>query len=306
MLELIIIAFIIFGFISIFSNCNCCARKINASELGNYYGGLNVEGDKPYHKLRRYPKKRWYNIIMVLYRPMINNKNFDEIVKNKKYPMLENEILEINEHEMFKTMLYITLYEMKILQQETNKYNVKTLGIHFHQDINCAALIKKFDDLLKDFILKNGLDFNSILINYFTDKSNHRQLLEEIPDFNYVYCDSLISFSRCAGFESEIKPGEFLIPNVFHYYNIYEKIIYEKEKRYFINSIENMEEDSKILEKLEKYINDNYESNNPEKRNYKATSKYPVFHLRDILYADNFLNSLKNYKVTIMSSYDSI
>src|SRR5579863_9717735 len=99
-------------------------EEINVTELHKIAPGLNIEGGYPLLDLLKTNNNGiWANIVLVLDRPLIDDIIFDDILKNNKYPLLENAIHDINEHKFLVAFLITTLYYIEHAQELTNKDN---------------------------------------------------------------------------------------------------------------------------------------------------------------------------------------
>ena len=87
---------------------------IKSSQLYQIAGGLNIEGGFPSRDAG--PKIPWANLVLVLDRPLVDNVIFDDLiadVRNKKYPLLENGVLELDEPKFLTAYLAIMAYYMQ-------------------------------------------------------------------------------------------------------------------------------------------------------------------------------------------------
>src|SRR6185312_16480063 len=82
--------------------------QLKVSEIYQLGGGLNIEGGYPLRDLKK--KSIWANIVVVLDRPLIDNIIFDDILANNKYPLLENALDDLNEHQFMAAYLLILAY----------------------------------------------------------------------------------------------------------------------------------------------------------------------------------------------------
>lgn len=269
--------------------------------------GLNIEGGSPGIILKKNnAKKRWVNLVLVLDRPLIDNIIFDDIVKNNKFPLLENAIPEINEHQFLASYLMIIMYYAtngkKILQK--NEDEILKITIHIHQDITCLPLIYLIMDHLV-IMLENIYGVNTFELNEIEKKINI-DCIQTIIDFrtdtgtfittNHTYdeTDILISLSQCAGLDPIFKPGALITPNIFIPYDIDSSKIITKNKYHSENSL--LFDLVDILKSPHhrnaiKQVNEKYISSNPEKNNFRASKFiFDDFHLENIFQVNKLWN----------------
>lgn len=231
---------------------------LSLSQLHQIAGGLNIEGGDPYHYLLKDNPNRsclWANVILVVYRPF-----HDNIIVDDKYPMLENSIGEINEHQFLATFLMITLYYIRegerLLGEQPN------INIHFHQDKNTVgALIDEFDRLLRTVSDYNRIIYSADTPIYATTK----------PDYKDV--DILISFSQCAGLDERFTAGTLLLGESFIPYDIDDKMIDMMKRDYVLNDLTFRLDDmiqSEYNRQMVCHVNQSYKSKNPNKKSYIA------------------------------------
>lgn len=254
-------------------------HKLQVNQLNRISGGLNIEGGYPYAYLMRdnpLKKVRWANIVLVLDRPLIDNVLFEDLdkkMKDNNYPLLENTVDEINEHQMFAMYLMILGYYLEHGKQllNKNKNDDLIITVHMHQDIASAGLLitlsQMIDDLRKDF----NFDVHNIKIDYRTD---HYTFIS--TNHNYQNTDILLSLSQCAGLDPCLKPGDMIVTNEFIPYDISQKTITMENKYEVSNDLMNRIQNilkSPYHEYSINYVNNNYVSKNKGKRHnaYKMT-----------------------------------
>lgn len=247
--------------------------------LSRFGAGLNIEGGFPCRDLPR--TSLWANAILVLDRPLIDLINFDEIVKNNPYPLLENAIPEINEKQFLVLYLSIIEFYLKNGPKLLNKAN-PTMIIHIHQDPNCAPLIK----ILTDLLIKRGLSVSSI--KFETDKPNYQSM-----NHGKYTCDILISLSQCAGLDPDVPAGSMLISDTFIPLDLDNSMLLLDEKYTVKNSL--MEHLPQIFEQdvedVVNFINSEYVSFNPNKHSQMAIIPKPSDFIRtNIIQVDKLWN----------------
>lgn len=247
-------------------------RSLCVSDLKSLASGLNIEGGSPYQlliKQNQYKKVLWINLVLVLDRPLIDHVLFEELdkkMKDNEYPLLENTVDTINEHQMFATYIMIIGYYMEYGREMIgkNKTDPLRLTIHIHQSELSINMIK----LLNEYIGKLNIDMTNITLDYRTDKP-----LFVSTEHNYKGTDILISLSQCAGIDSSFEPGSMIISSIFIPYDIKNKSI-NLDKRYvavndLVNNFDQIIE-SKYNKLSVKLINDEYVSKNKHKINDRA------------------------------------
>lgn len=255
-------------------------------------GGLNIEGGFPGQILKTTNGNGlWINLILVLDRPLIDNILFDEIFLNNKYPLLENAISEINEHNFLAIYLMIICYYIENGRQiiKKNINDTLTLTIHIHQDVIALALINIINTYLDIMITKLNINITNVKINYKTDIGTFVNTTHEYND-----TDILISLSQCAGLDPRFKAGTLLIPNQFIPYDIDNQSINLTQKYKVDNNLlTNLKEiiSSRFYDASINLINNHYISSNPQKINDKCQKiSMHNFHITDILQVDKLWN----------------
>ena len=255
-------------------------NKVKIKSIFDFAKGLNIEGGYPWIKLMKDNQHKldknkflWINLILVLDAPLFTNILFDDLLKDTKYPMLENRIEEINEHHFMASFLMILKYYIINGRKLTNKKEgPMTLGVHIHQDINCKSLIKLIDEHLTNFISLH--EYQTVNIRYLCDNPIY---MTTNPDYKNL--DILISLSQCAGMKADEShkngdPGTLYISNTFVPYSIdYKKIYNYLEYRVNNDLITRLEDilNSEYNEEAVTYVNKNYVSFNPDKnKKFKA------------------------------------
>jgi hypothetical protein len=269
--------------------------QIKIKDLNKYAGGLNIEGGFPYRDLTKNQQtnKLWVNLILVLDRPIIDNITFDEILKNNKYPLLENFFKDINEHNFIALFTGVILYYAYCGSKLVNKDKFK-ITVHVHQDVTCIPLVKILEYYLNNSMFYFKINKDNIAIDWRTD---HPTYVNSKTDKNYDDTDILISLSQCAGLEPSYKPGDILIPDSFIPYNIYSNTV-DNSKKYqvpnHINKSLNTILCSTLLEHVIMSVNANYMSYNKGKENHQAdidVIKKNIY-TSNILHVDDLWNPL--------------
>ena len=249
--------------------------------------GLNIEGGLPKCNLiRDNPNKKvlWANLILVLDRPLVDNVLFSEIdqkMKDHNYPLLENTIDEINEHQMFAIYLATICYYIengnRLLDKQTN--DKLHLTIHVHQSKLSMQLI----DILHKLILKTNIDISHIHFDYRTDDP----IFIATPHY-YNDTDILISLSQSAGLDPTIVPGKMVISELFIPYDFANKKIYLGQGQFvendILNNLANIIGSKYNMDSVD-LINKEYVSKNLIKIDHKAT---PIS-LNDFIFFANFI-----------------
>lgn len=266
---------------------------ISIKNLFKTAGALNIEGGFPVKYLNN--NSLWVNLVLVLDRPLIDNIIFDEILKNNKYPLLENSIEELNEHKFMASYLMVIGYYIENGRLLLNKTKDEDLNItiHVHQDKSCWLLIHMLRKYLKKMYEYFGFDMNKINIDYRTDDPYFIS-----KSHNYCKTNILISLSQCAGLDPKLCSGELIIPNEFIPFNIDKNEVYCNQKYVVNNDLITRIDDiliSKYNDYCVNYINKNYISFNPNKNyNAKKLSKED-FKTTTILQVDKIWNP-KDYE----------
>src|SRR6202012_847125 len=117
----------------------------------------------------------WANIVIPLDRPIVDNVVFSKILddmEKNKYPLLENVIQEINEHNMFSVYLMTICYYIENGRKLTNLKSTDPLNIvvHVHQDIRCLPLIAIIKNMISGMIKEHNIGMTNTVIDYKTDK----------------------------------------------------------------------------------------------------------------------------------------
>jgi hypothetical protein len=268
-------------------------KYIQTKNLGSLSHGLNIEGGFPYLDLINYnPKAIWSNIIISLDNPIEDNVLFDHILETvnaNNYPLLENAIAELNEHQMLATLLLVALYYIENARNILNYDSEQTINIliYIHQDKIAINLINIIDYYLHELIKLFNINSFKITLSYQTDN----YIYIKTPQ-NYNCVDILLSFSQCAGL-SHNKPGTILIANEFIPFDIQNNKIYLSKKYTAKNDIFNRIHDmlnKDYNEKICDYINKNYISSNPEKKNVCDIVTRSEFKITPILQVDDLWN----------------
>ena len=202
-------------------------KKIPVKDLYQIAGGLNIEGGYPGLYLNRDNPGGgtiWANILLVLDRPLIDKILFEDLdrrMRENNYPLLENTIDEINEHQMFAIYLMLILYYKENGRRLLGKGEHESLNIliHIHQDVTSQNLIKILQDLLNTIPPSGDATINFKTDQYTFIYSKH----------DYKGVDILISLSQCAGLDPKLNPGDMIIPNLFIPYHIEESKVRIKD-----------------------------------------------------------------------------
>lgn len=258
-------------------------------QIYNLASGLNIEGGRPYHDLIKHsPDAKWINLVLVLDTPLTDNINFNDIFSNNKYPLLENAIQKINEHQLLSIYLAIISYYFDNAKNIFPFQEKIKIMIHLHQFPSCQPLIEIISQYLKMVTIDLSIEMTNIFYDFITDTPTYQ---ETLPDYEKV--DILISLSQCAGLDENIPAGELIIPHIFIPYNITEKKIYSS-KKYTASNI--LEQDilqivnSKYFETSCRIINQNYKSANESKRDHLASIENINFHYKPLLQVQELWN----------------
>lgn len=252
-------------------------------------GGLNIEGGFPLRDLKKThtSNPRWVNHVVVLDRPLVDNIVFDDLLANNKFPLLENALEDLNEHQFLAVYLMIIAYYIdngrkfiKLLPDEKLK-----ITIYVHQDVTCLPLINiiktQMDDMIKfyKFDMTNiEFDFRSDIGTYqmndmmaiyqMDNKTNTEKYIKSKR--NYEGTHILISLSQCAGLDPNLPAGAMIIPTEFIPYDIDSSTIFLHQK-YMVDNDLTSELDNILKSDYHKYavdyINNKYLSFNPLKNN---------------------------------------
>ena len=250
--------------------------------IHRFGAGLNIEGGFPYRDLQSSKSTIWANLILVLDRPLIDMIDFDDIVKNNPYLLLENAIIEINERQFLT--VYMLILEFYVLNGSklVNKKD-PTIVVHIHQDENCYPLIKIITSLLE----KRNL--MSSRIKFKTDKPNYQSM-----NHGKYMCDILISLSQCAGLDPSIPAGALLCSDTFIPLDLQSSTLRLDSKYQVKNSlIEHSQEifGQDCVNDIVKLVNTEYVSANPNKSGQIA--RRPVvgdLHHTNIIQVDRLWN----------------
>jgi len=264
---------------------------LNINKLHYIAEGLNIEGGYPYYDVKKANANAlWANLVLVLDRPLIDKCNFDTLVANNPYPLLENAIESINEHLLFQTYITIIAYYLYNGHALFNKKRDEMLyvTVHVHQDVTCQPLI----DILKSFVdrMISKLDILNVKVDYRTDKKWYIA-----THHDYAGTDILISLSQCAGLAPSYESGTLLIPNCFLYYDIQNKKVYPISKYVADNDLIFRLKDilySDIGDYARQFIKNDYKSFNPNKNSKYSTRKLNKndFHIARILQVKELWN----------------
>src|SRR5439155_148519 len=142
---------------------------------------------------------------------------FDDIMANNIYPLLENALDDLNEHQIMAVYLMIVTYYIEngrsLMGYLPNDH--LRITVHIHQDTQCQPIITYIDHYIKDWIKDFDFDMKNISIDYMTDQGNYL-----LTNVNYGDTDILVSLSQCAGLDPELPVGGIIIPEEFIPYNI--------------------------------------------------------------------------------------
>ena len=296
---------------------------MNSIRIGDLYqlgGGLNIEGGFPANDLNKKSlrsNKIWANLVLVLDRPLIDNIVFDDIMKNNPYPLLENALDDINEHQLLFAYLIIIAYYIdqgreliRLLDNDEGRELIRLLDneklkitIHVHQDVNCLPLIEIIKNQLDDFANAGHLDLSQVEIDFRRDDGHYQK-----TSHNYDGTHILISLSQCAGLDPKLPAGALIIPNEFIPYDIDSKTVYPNEKYTVKNDLLEINRLKEILSapynsSAMEYINTQYKSYNNEKnQKYKANlMKVEDFVITPILQVNKLWNPTdQDEKVNIL------
>jgi HD superfamily phosphodiesterase len=274
---------------------------ISETEIHLLGTALNIEGGSPFLNLYKNNPKAlgWANVILVLDRPLYGTtfEQIEKIAAEQKYPILENTILEINEHQAYATYLHIIYYylckfvekkyETLLTMKEKKKPSAKTrkrkmgskslvIGIHIHQFPDAAKYhIEQFRKFIHS--LKWDEEVNFVFLHdtptYFWTKVDE-----------YDKLDILLSFSQAAGLSSEYREGDLLVTDQFIPCDFTEKVARLNKKYNVSNDLtdENIWPqvfgESVTSAKIIDTVNKEYVSKNVEKRKHKATRENLKLH----------------------------
>ena len=218
----------------------------------------------------------------------------DEIFANNKFPLLENAIDKINEHQLLAIYLGIITYYFVYGKEIINQPSAKIL-IHIHQFPKCQPLIDLISNYLKCIIENLSIDMTGISYDFTTDTPTYATT---IPKYDDV--DILISFSQCAGLDEKLPAGTLIIPDKFIPYDIDNKTVLMKDKYHAENSL--LFDifkiiDSKYYSHAVNFINKNYKSSNPTKNHYQAKICDIMCFYRPLLKVDKLWNPTNHLEI---------
>jgi hypothetical protein len=321
-------------------------KTITLDKISTLADGLNIEGPLPWMLLNKNYKKIWGNFVVVLDRPLIDNIVFDDILKNNKYPMLENAIDNLNENNFLvlflSTLCYYVANSRELIRESgysgntlirESGYSGNTLiresgysGItdrkiniivHFHQDITCYPLMKIFQSYFDILCKQFELDLSTITINYISDSHTYHTMYPTLfSDMSAIYneqkfiensksidcydnVDILLSFSQCAGLSDVNIPGNIILPVKYIPFDINKGIVYESnaidvnDGNHFKKTLSAIV-NSSIFREVEKVINEQYHSFNPNKKH--LCNKFAIDDIiyGAILHANGLWNPVDN------------
>lgn len=172
------------------------SETIKSGDLYKIAGGLNIEGGFPARDAGS--STPWVNLVLVLDRPLVDNVIFDDLigdVRKKKYPLLENGVLELDEPKFLTAYLAIMAYYMQ---------KHKHIVVHIHQFPEFSGLVNLIKEFAKD-------------INAMYNLSCEVQVRTDHPFYEKqeYKTDMLLSFSQCAGLDPKLEAGALIIPTTF-------------------------------------------------------------------------------------------
>lgn len=243
--------------------------------------------------IRDNPGKKtiWANIILVLDRPLIDKILFEDLdkkIKDNSFPLLENGIDEINEHQMLSIYLMIILYYAREGRQLLARQDKINILVHIHQDV--VGLI----GILKELLNKLPTSDN-VSVSF---ESDHYTFISSEHDYQGV--DILISLGQCAGLEPKWNPGDMILAREFIPFDIESNQIrmgdtYTVENN-LLTSMNNMINSEFNLLAVH-CVNEYYQSANRNKQ-YKATLIKPTdFKQGPILQVDALWNPTDENKI---------
>lgn len=243
--------------------------RIKASELYRISDGLNIEGGDPYRRILKDHKNGsrflWVNLIVVLDRPLIDNVVFEEIFNDNRFPLLENRIDNLNEHQFMAATLIIMQYYIHNCRELLHRRDSNPIKItlHLHQDplrMELCRLINKHLCMLVD--IPEGVE-----IEYITDTPTYDK-----TETNYTETDILISLSQCAGLSPMHEPGTLYMSNAFVPFHTNGSIGVNKQykvKNDLIRRLDRILKSEFHLRTIH-YINEYYRSYNPLKHKHRT------------------------------------
>jgi len=245
--------------------------QLLVTDLHKIAGGLNIEGGYPAKDLKK-KNALWANLVIVLDRPLIDNIIFDDILTNNKYPLLENALDDLNEHQFLASYIMIIAYYInhgrKMLNYSLN--DALNITVHIHQDIACSPLIDYIKEYLSLLVTDFSIDLTNIHIEYITDNTHYLKTIT-----NYDKTDILISLSQCAGLSPDLPVGALIIPNEFIPYDIDSKMINGDHQYSVVNDLNRIIENilnSPYHQYAVNLINQKYQSHNPSKNGRHSAS----------------------------------
>jgi len=243
--------------------------RIKACELYRISDGLNIEGGDPYRRLKKdhatKSKFLWVNLIVVLDRPLIDNVLFEKIFNDNRFPLLENRIDNLNEHQFMAATLLIMQYYIHNCRELLHRRdsNPIKITVHVHQDplrMELCKIINKHLCMLTD--IPDGVE-----IEYLTDTPTYNKTVT-----NYADTDILISLSQCAGLSPIHESGALYISDTFVPFRTKGNIHVNQQYKVKNDLIRRL---GRILRsefhlKTINYVNQHYRSYNPLKHNDKT------------------------------------
>lgn len=264
---------------------------LSVTELHRLATGLNIEGGDPGRDLRRTGShKKWVNLVVVLDRPLVDHRLFDEIAATNPYPLLENAIPELNEPRfMIASLMMIGYYlarghDLLCLPAE----QPLRVRIHVHQDVTCQPLLDLLKTYVDDLITAFELRGTHLTVEYQSDQKWYTA-----SSHTYDSIDLLISLSQCAGLDPQLEPGTLIVPTEFIPYDIIKRQIHVSQLYTVDNDVchhLNSMLGSPYHEYAVKYVKTHYRSANPTKQHPAKELTLAEFHLTPLLQVDRLWN----------------
>lgn len=202
--------------------------------LSWYGGALNIEGPRPFIRLHaenltQDARPLWLNAAMVLDCPLADNREhkaretFAQIEARQlqnAWPILENAIVDINEHQMLAFMLAFVQGALELARTQAEARGRQVcVCVHVHQFAANAAFFIAF---LRQHVQVPDVARIEYTHDQTRDASGKGTFLTDYActAVRYAGVDMLISLSQCAGIDQELRPGDWVVADHFRHMNI--------------------------------------------------------------------------------------